>query len=95
MNIERALEHLTGHVLQGEKPTIWVGRCYDLGFVTQGRTEVEARASLEDGVRMMVKAYRERGLLEQVLEENANAPLPPHAAGTFYFAVPTSPVTLR
>ena len=77
----------TGCIWRGEKSTYWVGKCVELGLVTQANSAEDARASLRDGVRMMLKAYRDRGLLEQVLAENAEAGAPAKATESFTIEV--------
>lgn len=51
------------------KGKLWVSGCPSLDVYSQGRTKKEARASLEEAVRLWIDSCMERNTLDQALVE--------------------------
>jgi predicted RNase H-like HicB family nuclease len=53
-----------------EKKNLWVAVCPRIGVASQGRTESDARKSLQDAVELWFESCLERGVLDQAMRES-------------------------
>lgn len=64
-----------GFVRMSDASGLYVSWCPMLDVVSQGRTQAEAQACLDDAVRLFVVHSFKRGILERVLAERGLVPV--------------------